>query len=711
VRIDKFRGPSSIGRLVATALGLALASTATTQARALEINNVVGQTLTIDITNTSILNYHFDNRNLNLTDPVTVLDDKYGEWLNRLNVQVGYWRFRAGVRLDTAMYFNVLPFDDVPAKVDELVTRDTSSSDRNNRVNDFYRELNTRYVNTYYPSKLFVGYKQPGIDATVGDFYVQLGRGLVFSVRKIDELALDTTVRGAKLDLNREFGPVSLRLMGFAGQMNPLRIDEASGRRLNGTSSPFFFGFPKAQDFTTYSFTPAGAVIEETNLARPSYIEDTAYGAHLEVGTKHVIVGVNAAMLVRQHNDLANAECNRDQNQLPAEERTPGLCEQQFPVPGITSNEPVRQHNVIRNISGSVHIPSIAKHGDFYVEVAGQQLANGLVQSLDPVQREKDSSGYAVYTSGSVRGGPVSVAIETKHYRKFYPLTGNIDSTTKGFYAPEYVLVAYSQLPTAEPIYVEPVAGAAPNNCITGGRANVDYRFNPNAKVYTWLGHYVSWSEVDPVGNEDCRADSRFQTNIWDYAVGAELHFEKRKSHGNVYVGARTSDTAEPVLPVPGTVFYREGYVRYDLVKHITGPFSVQVQGVHRRRYEPSHNPFAWWEGENYAALQWSPHISAIFGYEYLLKDGCRTGDLLPPGSEGLTGRQGPPVNDCHFFNGGVQFRSSGKGQGALKYVGQAFDTVSLFVGQRRGALRCVSGVCRQFPPFEGAKLEIVSRF
>ena len=45
------------------------------------------------------------------------------------------------------------------------------------------------------------------------------------------------------------------------------------------------------------------------------------------------------------------------------------------------------------------------------------------------------------------------------------------------------------------------------------------------------------------------------------------------------------------------------------------------------------------------------------------------------------------------------------------KYVAQIFDTVGLFVGQRRGAIRCVSGVCRKFPPFEGARIEITSRF
>jgi hypothetical protein len=43
--------------------------------------------------------------------------------------------------------------------------------------------------------------------------------------------------------------------------------------------------------------------------------------------------------------------------------------------------------------------------------------------------------------------------------------------------------------------------------------------------------------------------------------------------------------------------------------------------------------------------------------------------------------------------------------------IEQILDTVNLFVGQRRGAVRCVSGVCRRFPPFEGARLELTSRF
>ena len=45
------------------------------------------------------------------------------------------------------------------------------------------RELHSRYSHVIYPAKLWLSYSEPGIEATVGDFYAQLGRGLVFSVR------------------------------------------------------------------------------------------------------------------------------------------------------------------------------------------------------------------------------------------------------------------------------------------------------------------------------------------------------------------------------------------------------------------------------------------------------------------------------------------------------------------------------------------------
>jgi hypothetical protein len=38
-------------------------------------------------------------------------------------------------------------------------------------------------------------------------------------------------------------------------------------------------------------------------------------------------------------------------------------------------------------------------------------------------------------------------------------------------------------------------------------------------------------------------------------------------------------------------------------------------------------------------------------------------------------------------------------------------SSVRLFVGSARGGLKCVSGVCRTFPPFEGVKLTATLRF
>ena len=46
-----------------------------------------------------------------------------------------------------------------------------------------------------------------------------------------------------------------------------------------------------------------------------------------------------------------------------------------------------------------------------------------------------------------------------------------------------------------------------------------------------------------------------------------------------------------------------------------------------------------------------------------------------------------------------------------MLYRFAAGSNLRLFVGQQRGAFRCASGVCRFFPPFEGARAELTLRF
>jgi hypothetical protein len=638
------------------------------EARAVEIATVGDEPITVDVTNTAILGWHFDNRNDTQFNASSQIDDRYGEWLDRLNLQVSWWRLRFGLRFDAATYVDVTSYQEAAELADANFVPAPGASPNEFRTR-YYRALHTRFLNTYYPTKLWLGYTQPGIDVTAGDFYAQLGRGLVLSVRKIDELVIDTTIRGGKIAFDHSFGKFKIGATALAGQLNPLRIDETSGRRLHGEGSPLFFAYPEISDFC-YADPNNPAPIENGcntfEPSQPSYFEDTVYGGRVEAGTDDVLFAANGSLLRRKAG----------------------------PAPRDT----------VRTFSGSINIPSIAKAGDLYIEVAGQQHRDGHLlepaQGDVPERRVDDLSGYAIYASGGVRAGPFAVSLEGKHYRSFLPLKANIDVNNKAFGAPEFSLVAYNQPPTAESIYVEQIG--SPNVCITGGRAKVDVKLGKAVSLFAWAGHFVSFTEHDAT-NETCDTSDRFRTTTWDVAAGDDISFEGGKSHAIASIGARLTDRPpepgpDPNLPPdpdtgrPTDVFYREGYLRYDLVKHIAGPFSVQFQGIHRHRYEPMAAADSWNEGENYTAIHWSPHLAATFGYEYSARTGCD-----PDGS----------IELCHYFNGGLQWRSGSDDS----ILAQLFDTVQFFVGQRRGGIRCVSGVCRNFPPFEGARLEIVSRF
>ena len=686
-------------RCAVTSSLVALAAFATSaSSSALDVPGPKGEPIGIDVTNTSVVDYRWDNRNHNINafNPRPIVDDDYGEWINRLNAQATWWRFRLGFRIDSALYFLTPSRNDAQRlaadQIADVKARnpDAIVPELVDYSNRFYRELNTRFVNTVYPAKLWIGYNQPGIDVTVGDFYAQLGRGMVLSVRKIDELAIDTTIRGGKVVLDKTFGKVRFGGTLLAGQMNPLRFDEVSGRRLHGRGSPLFFAFPKAQSVTTY--TPSAQPVTEPGI--PSYLEDTIVGGRVEGGIDAVQIAANGSVLLRQSFTEQNATCT---SQCASGDKA---CVDQClaTYPEFVAPGAARGHGEVRTFSGSVNIPSIAGVADVYIEAAGQQLRDGHPRVDDTgnvVGGVEDVTGYALYGSANFGKGPVQVSLEGKHYRRFFALGSNIDVTTPGHNAPEYSVVAFSAPPTAEPIYVEPIE--SPNVCMTGGRGRIDYKYDDHTAVYAWAGRYRSYTEVS--GNEFCASlDDKFRTDTWDTAVGIDFSRQGGKSHARAWAGMRLAERAVPTVDGETDVLYYEGYVRYDLVKHLKGPFSLQLQGFHRNRYLPASHPRPWNEGENYTALHWSPHLSAIVGYEYSTRPGCNP--------ERSTNNPFEVVL-CHYVSGGLTYRSGS----TAKLFDQIFNTVNVFVGQRRGAIRCVSGVCRLFPPFEGARVELVSRF
>lgn len=654
-------------------------------------------TLTLDVSNTSDVGYHFDNRNTAPLDPnnptitpLNRLDDDYGDWFNRLQVRAFYKKVSFALRVDGALFFNTLDREGVQSLIRERLGRDDLALE-----NRFGAELQSHFGQplpgggrgVLYPSKISVGYKADFLDATLGDFYQQLGRGLILSVRKIDEVGVDTTIRGAKLRFSKSHGDFRLEAMGFAGQFNPIRVDYSTGRILNGSGSPLFVGAPSPADFEEWvpnpKYNPESPESQPEFLlakrrAKPSYLEDTILGTSFTLGARRFELGLNAAALLRQSNSAALELCKAD----PLADVD--ACQASYPAFGQVGA--ARLHDQIRNVSATLNVPSLWDFGNAYLEVAGQHQTQGRVSAIGPsgIVREPDLTGYAVYANVNVHGGPLAATLEAKHYRRFFPLAANVDPGGPPFGAPELNLLAYSLSPRAESIYTEPIG--APDVCISGGRARVDYSAARDRKVYGWVGRSVSWSELDPT-NSECKTDESLRTDTWDTAAGMEVSSRDGNSHYWGWLGARLTDLAEPAVLnaeqlEPSEVFYREGYVRYDFGQHLTGPFSLGMVGFHRHRTQALKT---WTEGENLIALNYNPSFSFIFGFEH-------------------TTREGFPNT---YFNGAIAYRAKSRARWYQKLA----ESVRFFVGQRRAALRCVGGVCRVFPAFEGARLEVVSRF
>jgi len=608
-------------------------------ASALEAGDVGGHPLTIDVTETAVVNYNVDNRNQ------TGLDDDWGTWMNRFNVQAQWHHFVFGVRMDNSMFFatpdpNDLAEEDVAAWSPSPGNPD--APDLYERTLVYGRELSNRYRNVVYPSKLVLSYITPEVEATVGDVYAQYGRGLVLSVRKIDELAVDTTIRGGKISYRVPMPKgTKLRISGVGGYLNPLRVDEASGRVLEAPSHWYFAGMPTPRQ-TAYIADP-----------QPTFVPDRLVGASVEGGPTQATVGFHAVALDRP---------DRCSSAADSKDCTP------------YGNQHARGADQIRNASVSLTVPDIFEHGSVYVEAALQQQRNKNFRAPSGGfgrTTADDMDGHAVYASASANGGPFALTLEGKHYRKFFPLEANIDADGA---VNEFALIQYSAPPTTLPVYVD-TEGNFFNTCVTGGRGRLDARVTDDLLVYGWLGRYATWGET---GTAACEIRDDNRNDVWDSAVGLEATLENKKSHIFAWIGARGDQLAEPdPVSEPTSVYYREGYLRYDLLKQLSRVLYLQVQGVARRRHNVAETPIPWWEGETYTALQWNPHLSVAFGYEY-------------------TSQEGVPDS---YYNGSVKWRVDSD------------KSLRVFVGQQRGALRCISGVCRQFAPFEGAKAEAIVRF
>jgi hypothetical protein len=596
--------------------------------------DLAGDGLQLDFTETSIVAQHFDARGQEAPR-----DSGWGEWINRLNVALRWGRWTAGLRLDSAEYWrrplNNPDFPNLPASEQAQVGQDNES----------------RYKSSIYPAKLWLTYAAPGVEVTIGDAYVQFGHGLILSMRKIDELGIDTTVRGAKVQVDSD--PFGFTVV--AGFGNPSRVDEATGRAL----------------FPTSDLVPG-------DRSTPTFGSDRVIGVDLQAGRGlPVTLSTHAVRFTRCAPYRYDASGNIVTDPLVDPGGvTFGTCDSADTARWLSTLNnvpPTLRASDITMVGESLEVPTLGGHGKLYLEAAAQQRTGAVPAQTPP------PDGNALYGALSLDAGPISSTLEVKSNRNFYTVPASVTPN-----AGEFAVVAYSFVPPAETFNMIDTEGTGNfNACVDGGRLREDLNVSPDLLLYA-QGIYAFTKSEQPNGLCDARGNTvgaaspaSVRDVVYDGIGGLEWSFDSQLSHLYAWAGAR-DDTRQD-----GVLAYREQHVEYSLAKYLGGPWSIEVQGRHRRREEAQfnldadYNPRWWVEGENYVALRMAPKWVFTQGFEY-------------------TTLAGQPIL---YFNGAVLYKfTSG-------------SNLRLFVGQQRGAFRCASGVCRYFPPFEGARAEVTLRF
>lgn len=257
------------------------------------------------------------------------------------------------------------------------------------------------------------------------------------------------------------------------------------------------------------------------------------------------------------------------------------------------------------------------------------------------------TQGSALYLSANVLSGITSWLFEFKNYQNFRPWRTS---------APNATSTVYAAPPTLERVLVQIID----DSNVVAGRLKTDVRLNPNLTFYL----SPEFATVHPaLGEHDLLADA--------YA-GAEVRWSEGLSHVFPVVEWRRQwDQTGPLV---------ENLLAFevDAAQLIGKGWSAEFQGLVWLRDRPEESK-PWQEGSAYLGAKWAPRFFAAVGFEFINEQ-----KFLPTAH--------------NFVNAQAQWEFTPS------------TSITLFVGGRRPGLRCISGVCRNFPPFQGLELSFVAR-
>jgi hypothetical protein len=550
---------------------------------------IKGHELTLDITNTFVYTYRFDNDRASdysgLVGPRLSqqilndnIDDLYHQFFNTLDISLSHADFRLGARFDLNLFANT-PFDQFSGNcAGNLSPRPSWCS-----------QANDRYKNSFVPERVYFVVAKPEFDLTLGDFYVSFGRGLALNVVKQDELGQDTAVRGGKFALHHG----ALQLVFFGGEFNFLDLDTQTGWDAPWRAEPVLGG--------RFEYT----LFEE------------------------LIFGVHGVYLIRDDHSKTGFSA---------------------------SSEPRTDYEAV--VGGGIEAPdlfngllSLAVEFDVQSTLSSGALIRG---------PGGEGRGYAGYANAALQIRELTVLVEGKYYDDFLLKAPGTD--------PPYTLL-YHQPPTLEWKRAE----LKDNSKVAGARLRLGYNLGQRGPVELLLfanyGHFRNWKD------EALQVHSPFG--------GLELSWMEGMGHLELNSGLRLVS-----ILTSGELSRRDIHLQVVCEQGLWPRHSVKLKSLllFRRRMEQafgaaSSSAYDWQEMEATLSYSWSPHMSLSFYFE----------------------RQ----EDKSLVRGGARNYFGG----SVRYYLNPGTYASLRAGENRPGLKCLSGMCRHYPAFSGAELQLVARY
>ncbi len=580
-----------------------------------------GQPLIVDLTELADVAYHVDNGvvqpeflpgstaraplfNPNW-DPTS---DNYLDWLNRFDAQATWGRWHAEIHFDSAVFGNT---PSVPSNYAICTNGLTGPCENRNLA----LLLQNRYVDNVEVEKLSLNYLGDHVDATLGDFYLSYGRGLVISMLKVDALGVDTTLRGGNLTLH--WGGFSFN--AAAGLTNVVNTDESTGE-----------------------------VAPDPN--------DRVVAARLQWQLPRIVtIGVDGAGFF-QNPQTALLQ--------PYE---PGSPTQSVPISylglGSIQTQPFGPTDVpptllsTGNFSATVDMPHLGDHLKAYVEVAHQVQADFTANPAGGAT-QSTTQGNALLVEADAFLGPATLLVEVKDYQNYiYPLQSSLGSA---MYPAFWQQNVYNNPPQLEEIFQE----EDPSYTTYGPRVRLDYRVNDHVAPFASIALFQN----DTPG---------YDYAITDGYLGVDVNWQDHRSHAVVSAGRRY-EIYNRLSDNPGEPYEQEWWVQYDAVQVLGDVYSLELEGLHRRFDEDLLVGHPWSWGYSYLSLKRSAWTVTL-GYEYNTEDPA----------------EWRPENPNAGFS----------------WIISDHYTVRAFAGGREAGLRCINGICRNFPGFTGGSVELAARY